>query len=49
LFNRELEAVVAAIRDQLEVVSFAVTEYAPRDPADLETVMGLIRALRGEA
>jgi arginase len=43
----ELEAVIDAIRAQLEIVSFAVTEFAPSsDQArDLETVARLVHAL----
>jgi arginase len=46
LFSAELKAVIQEIRAQLEVVSFAVTEYAPaQDGDDLETVMRLIHGL----
>jgi arginase len=45
----ELEAVIDAIRAQLEIVSFAVTEYAPSSdqPRDFETVVRLVQALEG--
>jgi arginase len=45
----ELEAVIDAIHAQLQIVSFAVTEYAPSSdqPRDLETVVRLVHALEG--
>jgi arginase len=45
----ELEAVIDAIHAHLQIVSFAVTEYAPSSdqPRDLETVVRLVRALEG--
>ncbi len=43
----ELEAVIHALDVSLEIVSVAVTEYAPRDPHDLRTVLRLIRAFQG--
>lgn len=47
----ELEAVIDAIGAQLEIVSFAVTEYAPAISSgpsrDLETVVRLVHALEG--
>ncbi|NJK43750.1 MAG: arginase family protein [Pleurocapsa sp. SU_196_0] len=48
LFSRELEAVIEGLRTDFEIVSFAVTEYAPRNPADLKTLARFIEALRGE-
>jgi arginase len=42
----ELEAVIHALKVALEIVSVAVTEYAPRDPRDLETVLRLIRTFQ---
>jgi arginase len=48
VFRQELEAVIEALRGSLEIVSFAVTEYAPKNPEDLATVTRLISALRGE-
>lgn len=41
----ELEAVIHALTGTLEVVSFAVTEYHPREQPDLETVMRLVHTL----
>ncbi len=45
----ELEAVIHAIRVHLEIVSFAVTEYAPStdQPRDLETAVRLVHAFEG--
>jgi arginase family enzyme/nicotinamidase-related amidase len=44
----ELKAVIQAIQEQLEIVSFAITEYSPKqDGDDLETVIALIHALEG--
>lgn len=42
-----LEAVIDALHTHLRVVSFAITEFAPNNPADLETVLCLIAALEG--
>jgi arginase len=48
LFIAELEMVIREIKTQLEVVSFAVTEYAPaQDGDDLETVTRLVHSLEG--
>jgi arginase len=49
VFRQDLEAVIAALHDQLEVVSFAVTEFDPSHPDDLWTLRRLIAALRGGA
>jgi arginase len=40
-----LEAVIEGLHAHLKMVSFAVTEFAPRNPNDLETVLRLIAAL----
>jgi arginase len=48
VYRQELEAVIEALRGSFEIVSFAVTEYAPKYPEDLATVTRLISALRGE-
>ncbi len=42
----DLEAVIKAVTEHLEIVSFAVTEYVPKqDGDDLETVVKLVRLL----
>jgi arginase len=41
----ELVAVIADLKQHLELVSFAVTEYAPNNPTDLQTVLRLIAVL----
>jgi arginase len=41
----ELIAVIQDLKQHLELVSFAVTEYAPNNPADLQAVLNLIAAL----
>jgi arginase len=41
----ELVAVIADLKHHLELVSFAVTEYAPQNPDDLQVVLRLIAAL----
>jgi arginase len=41
----ELVAVIADLKHHFELVSFAVTEYAPQNPDDLKTVLHLIAAL----
>ena len=41
----ELKAVILALKSHLELVSFAVTEYAPAEANDLETVLDLIATL----
>jgi arginase len=43
-----LEAVILALREHLEIVSFAVTEFAPRNDTDLETVVRLVQLLEGQ-
>jgi arginase len=41
----ELVAIIADLKHHLELVSFAVTEYAPQNPEDLQVVLHLIAAL----
>ena len=45
LFVAEVKAVIVALKARFELVSFAVTEYAPAEPNDLETVLELIATL----
>ncbi len=47
---QDLLAIIHSLKEQFEIVSFAVTEYAPQTQnADLETVLAFIRALEGNS